>query len=263
MRSCIRSCARSLPGRKSAPSPGSWSCTSCRLLFETGYADMVDRSVLVVAPLEERIRRVMARDLADEPSVRARIAAQIDPDAARARADYVIENDGEWERFAAANSRCLRGPDLSRQCSTNGWGAPSHARWASPAWNSRCGRQARARSASSATSTVGRSARIAMHVDHGTGVWRAFVPDAGEGARYKYAVCAGSGEWLPLKADPYAFAKRIASEYGLDRHATAARRESAVDARARRDAESQRRDVDLRSASRLMAARSPKTAIVF
>jgi dephospho-CoA kinase len=69
------------------------------LLFETGYADMVERSVLVVAPLEERIRRVMSRDLADEPHVRARVAAQIDPDAARAKADYTIENDGDWKHL--------------------------------------------------------------------------------------------------------------------------------------------------------------------
>lgn len=69
------------------------------LLFETGYAGMVDRSVLVTAPLEERIRRVVARDGTDEAHVRARIAAQIDPDSARSRADYVIENDGNRERL--------------------------------------------------------------------------------------------------------------------------------------------------------------------
>jgi dephospho-CoA kinase len=69
------------------------------LLFETGYADMVERSVLVVAPIEERIRRVMTRDLTDERHVRARIAAQIDPQAARAKADYVIENDGDHQQL--------------------------------------------------------------------------------------------------------------------------------------------------------------------
>jgi dephospho-CoA kinase len=69
------------------------------LLFETGYAGMVDRTVLVTAPLEERIRRVVARDGTDEARVRARMAAQIDPDTARAKADYVIENDGNWEHL--------------------------------------------------------------------------------------------------------------------------------------------------------------------
>jgi dephospho-CoA kinase len=69
------------------------------LLFETGYAGMMDRSILVTAPLEERIRRVMLRDGVDEEQVRARIAAQIDPEAARAFADYVIANDGNRDRL--------------------------------------------------------------------------------------------------------------------------------------------------------------------
>jgi dephospho-CoA kinase len=69
------------------------------LLFETGYAGMMDRSILVTAPLEERIRRVMLRDRVDEEQVRARIAAQIDPEAARAFADYVIANDGNRDRL--------------------------------------------------------------------------------------------------------------------------------------------------------------------
>jgi dephospho-CoA kinase len=69
------------------------------LLFETGYSGMVDRTVLVTAPLEERIRRVVQRDGTDEVHVRARMAAQIDPEAARDRADYLIENNGSREQL--------------------------------------------------------------------------------------------------------------------------------------------------------------------
>lgn len=64
------------------------------LLFETGYLELVDTSVLVIAPESDRIARVMQRDRIDEAHVRARIAAQIDPEEARKRADIVIENDG-------------------------------------------------------------------------------------------------------------------------------------------------------------------------
>lgn len=71
------------------------------LLFETGYGDLVEKSLLVVAPDEDRIRRVMQRDRIDEMHVRARMNAQIDPDAARARADYVIENDGNLAHLRA------------------------------------------------------------------------------------------------------------------------------------------------------------------
>ena len=37
----------------------------------------------------------MARDGVDEGHARSRMAAQISPDLARERADYVIENDGD------------------------------------------------------------------------------------------------------------------------------------------------------------------------
>ncbi len=67
------------------------------LLFETGYIDLVQQSILVTAPLEQRIWRVVHRDNTDEPRVRGRIAAQVDPEEVRARATYVIENDGDLD----------------------------------------------------------------------------------------------------------------------------------------------------------------------
>jgi dephospho-CoA kinase len=69
------------------------------LLFETGYDRLVDKSVLVTAPLQERIARVVARDRIDERRVRERVAAQIEPERARAAADFVIENDGNVDRL--------------------------------------------------------------------------------------------------------------------------------------------------------------------
>jgi dephospho-CoA kinase len=65
------------------------------LLFEAGYLDMIDKSVVVIAPDEQRIARVVQRDHTDADHVRARMATQIDPEDARARADYVIDNDGD------------------------------------------------------------------------------------------------------------------------------------------------------------------------
>ncbi len=74
--------------------PGQVTVHVVPLLFETGYVALVDKSVLVISPLEERIARVVQRDRVDEEHVRARVATQIDPEEARKRADYVIENDG-------------------------------------------------------------------------------------------------------------------------------------------------------------------------
>jgi dephospho-CoA kinase len=69
------------------------------LLFESGYIDMVDKSVVVIAPLEARIARVVGRDQTDAEHILARMKTQIDPEEARARADYVIENNRDLEHL--------------------------------------------------------------------------------------------------------------------------------------------------------------------
>lgn len=85
------------------------------LLFETGYEDRVDASILVISPDADRIARVIRRDRLSETQVRARIGAQIDPAHARRRATYVIENDGDLSHLQAGTKRvfsALRaGPD--------------------------------------------------------------------------------------------------------------------------------------------------------
>ena len=48
--------------------------------------------------------------------------------------------------------------------------------------------------------------RHPMRRHPGVGVWEAFIPGLGDGVVYKYEILAASGELLPLKADPYAFA---------------------------------------------------------
>lgn len=64
------------------------------ILYESGFDDVVDYVVAVYAPLEIRIRRAMERDCATEEQVRRRIAAQMDEEVKRDRADFVIMNDG-------------------------------------------------------------------------------------------------------------------------------------------------------------------------
>jgi len=75
--------------------PGQMILEVVPLLFETDYARDVDKAVVVVAPEEQRIARIAARDHMDETHVRARMAAQIAPEEAMRRADAVIENDGD------------------------------------------------------------------------------------------------------------------------------------------------------------------------
>ncbi|MEA2786378.1 MAG: dephospho-CoA kinase [Candidatus Eremiobacteraeota bacterium] len=67
------------------------------LLFEGDFWRTCDKTVVVTAPSETRVARVVARDATDAAAVERRMAAQIDPAVARARADYVIENDGDLD----------------------------------------------------------------------------------------------------------------------------------------------------------------------
>lgn len=63
------------------------------ILFETGAYKNFDRNVLVTAPEELRIRRVMERDNIPEWEVRKRLEAQWTDDQKRSLADIVIIND--------------------------------------------------------------------------------------------------------------------------------------------------------------------------
>ena len=69
-------------------------------LFTSGLASLCDVTVAIVAPLEDRVRRLMARDSISEEYARARIAAQKDEAWFRAHCDAVLENNGEKDAFA-------------------------------------------------------------------------------------------------------------------------------------------------------------------
>jgi dephospho-CoA kinase len=65
------------------------------LLVEKGMQDAFDLVVVVTAPLETRVRRLVEERGMEEDDVRARIAAQA-PDEARVEvADVVIDNSGD------------------------------------------------------------------------------------------------------------------------------------------------------------------------
>lgn len=65
------------------------------LLFESGSNKLNDVNILVTAPEEERIRRVMQRDQVPRQQVLDRISKQMPEDQKKEMADYVIDNSGE------------------------------------------------------------------------------------------------------------------------------------------------------------------------
>ncbi|MEJ2585798.1 MAG: dephospho-CoA kinase [Robiginitalea sp.] len=74
------------------------------ILFENGAYKGFDRMILVTAPREMRIRRVMERDSVSRESVLARMENQWETAKKRPLADYVIENsDLEKTRLQVAH----------------------------------------------------------------------------------------------------------------------------------------------------------------
>ena len=65
------------------------------ILFESGAHRELDSTVLVFAPVELRIRRVMERDQCDREAVLKRMSHQMAEDELKELADHVIVNDGE------------------------------------------------------------------------------------------------------------------------------------------------------------------------
>ncbi len=63
------------------------------ILFETGAYKSCDFVILVCAPLEKRISRVIQRDGVKRAEVLARMSKQWDDNKKSALADFVIEND--------------------------------------------------------------------------------------------------------------------------------------------------------------------------
>ncbi len=91
--------------REDAAPHGSVAVHVVPLLFENDAWRTYDATVLVVAPDELRVERVVERDAVDSASVLQRMRAQIAPAEARERATYVIENAGDFAALRANANR--------------------------------------------------------------------------------------------------------------------------------------------------------------
>lgn len=93
------------------------------LLFERKLADNFDTIVLVDAPRELRMERLLETRGVDEAEAMNMIAAQMPAELKRARADYVIENTGPMESLerdvnALWNSLLSKGADTPVKASS-------------------------------------------------------------------------------------------------------------------------------------------------
>ena len=69
------------------------------LLFEAGINDRCDEVILIVADIDERIRRVMLRDNTTEEAVRDRISSQMGDGEKSRLADFIVDNSGTPEEM--------------------------------------------------------------------------------------------------------------------------------------------------------------------
>lgn len=77
-------------------------------LIESGLGETCDAVVAVVAPLEVRLRRIMARDGIDVDYARRRALAQQSEEFYRAHADYALENgEGDTSETFGARAKAL------------------------------------------------------------------------------------------------------------------------------------------------------------
>ena len=63
------------------------------ILFESGFDDVVDTTVLIWADARNRLKRAMTRDHATREQIEARMAAQISDDEARRKAYYIFRHN--------------------------------------------------------------------------------------------------------------------------------------------------------------------------
>ena len=84
----------------------------CAILYESGFDRLVDTVVVVTAPEELRVQRVVQRDGIDREKAMQWMQRQWPQDAVRLRADYEIINDGQQPLL----------PQIDRMLSLVGWG---------------------------------------------------------------------------------------------------------------------------------------------
>ena len=84
-------------------------------LFEAELDQLCDVTVAVVAPTEDRVRRLMLRDGISESYARSRIAAQHDEGWFREKCSHVLENNGELDAFATNCLAFLQGLGIMKE----------------------------------------------------------------------------------------------------------------------------------------------------
>ena len=91
---------RQITDARRAGMPG--AAVDAILLLEGELGRRCDVTVGIIAPVEDRVRRLMAREGISEEYARTRIAAQKPDEFYRRSCTYILENNGTQAQFAQA-----------------------------------------------------------------------------------------------------------------------------------------------------------------
>lgn len=114
MRSSSASWCRRLKRRVEALPERLYAIDAVKLL-ESGLDHLCDQTIAVTAPLELRVRRIMARDGITEQYARLRISAQKADEYYRSKCDCELTNSADTAEAFQADAGC----------SSTGWWRPS------------------------------------------------------------------------------------------------------------------------------------------
>jgi len=93
--------------QKEAEKAARFAVIDAPVLFESGFSDLCDTTLAVLASRKTRLMRIMARDGISEARAEARLDAQPNDDFYMSRADFVIHNDGDLAALAKEVDRWL------------------------------------------------------------------------------------------------------------------------------------------------------------
>lgn len=83
-------------------------------IIESGLAKRCDTTVAVLAPVDERVRRICLREGISEEYARTRVAAQKQDDFYRENCEHILMNDCQTQEEFAARARALFQQILNR-----------------------------------------------------------------------------------------------------------------------------------------------------
>ncbi len=107
---------RQINGLQASENPPAYLIIVIPLLFETGFNDVIDQSLVVIADKNTRVNRIRQRDNRSLDEIHSIINSQVSDERRLSEADDIIENNSN---FSQLESMVLHFHDKYRQLAAN------------------------------------------------------------------------------------------------------------------------------------------------